>query len=115
MSASAQITAIDIPPTDKERIWKEHAQRQKDSGLSRVAYCRKHQLSYDQFGYWLQKWRQQTMSSQSVKLLPIHVSKSFKMHDALQSETICTLAFKNGHVLKIHDKSVLTMLFSLWG
>ncbi len=77
MSASAQITAIELPTTDKERIWKEHAQRQKESGLSRAAYCREHQLSYDQFGYWLQKWRQQTTSSQPVKLLPIHVNKLF--------------------------------------
>jgi hypothetical protein len=112
---SAQITAIDLPTTDKESIWKEHAQRQKESGLSRVAYCRKHQLSYDQFGYWFKKWRQQSMCSQPIKLLPIYVNKSSKMNDELQSEAICTLAFKNGHALKIHDKSVLTILLSLWG
>lgn len=115
MSISAQIAAIDLPTANKEKIWKEHAQRQKESGLSRVAYCRKYQLSYDQFGYWLQKWRQQAMCSQPVKLLPIHVNKTFKVKDELQPETICTLAFKNGHALKIHDKSVLTMLLSLWG
>ena len=115
MGTAAQITVIDPLTTDKETIWKEHARRQRESGLSRAAYCRKHQLSYDQFGYWLQKWRQQTISSQPVELLPVYINESLEMNSKSQSKTICTLAFKNGHALNIYDKSVLTMLLSLWG
>jgi hypothetical protein len=92
----------------KEQLWKEHARRQKESGLSRIAYCRKHQLSYTKFGYWERKWRQETTGS---KLVPIHLNEPTK----IVSETICTLSLKNGHELKIHDKTILPMLLSLWG
>ena len=49
--------------TEKEQFWKDHAKRQKASRLSRLAYCRKHQLNYDHFGYWERKWREQAAPS----------------------------------------------------
>jgi hypothetical protein len=113
MNITAQIATTDGTTIEKEQLWKEHAKHQRESGLSRVAYCRKHQLNYDQFGYWEQKWRQQqTVSS---KLLPVSLNRLSKTSDALeQPESLCTLVFKNGHALKIHDKSVLSMLLSVW-
>lgn len=105
------ITAQDKQTSEKEQFWKDHAKLQRESGLSRVAYCRKHQLSYDQFGYWKHKWRQQAAP---FKLLPVNFSRPDRASERPQLETICTLAFKNGHELKIHDSTVLLTLLSLW-
>ena len=111
MSIPPAIASSNATITEKEQFWKEHAKCQRESGLSKVAYCRKHQLSYDQFGYWIKKWRQQTATS---ALLPVHLNTVPKVIDCRQINTICTLTFKNGHELKIHDKTVLPMLLSFW-
>lgn len=111
MNTAPQITSTEKMFTEKEALWKEHAKRQRESGLSRVAYCRKYQLSYDQFGYWVQKWRQQ---SAPARLLPINLSNLPTTISIPKTQPLCTLTFKNGHELKIHDKSVLPMLLSLW-
>lgn len=111
MNAVTQMTSINESLTEKEQFWMGHAKCQRESGLSRIAYCRKHQLNYDQFSYWKQKWRQQTTSA---RLLPVNLNKLPTITDIPQNQTICTLAFKNGHELKIHDKSILHILLSLW-
>ena len=111
MSMPTEIASSDAITTDKEQFWKEHAKHQLESGLSIIAYCRKHQLNYDQFGYWRQKWRQQ---SANVGLLPVHLNKTPKIMTCSQPDTVCTLTFKNGHELKIHDKTLLPLLLSLW-
>ena len=51
--------------TEKEQIWQEHIKGQKESGLSRKAYCVKHHLNYDQFGYWVNKWPEQQPMAQA--------------------------------------------------
>jgi transposase-like protein len=112
MNTPTAIASSKVTTTEKEQFWKEHAKRQRESGLSIVAYCRKHQLNYDQFGYWRQKWRQQTAAS---RLLPVHLNQTPKIADSSRSDTLCTLVFKNGHELKVHDKSVFPMLLSVWG
>jgi hypothetical protein len=111
MNIPTAIVSSDAITTEKERFWKEHAKRQQESGLSIMAYCRKHQLNYDQFGYWRHKWRQQPAT---LELLPVRLSKARKVKACPELETICTLAFKNGHELKIHDKTLLPLLLSLW-
>jgi len=112
MNITAQIETTDDITIDKKQFWKEHVKSQRESGLSKVAYCRKHQLNYDQFGYWDQKSRQQTVSS---GLLPVKLSRSSSPTTNSQTPALCTLMFKNGHALQIHDKSVLSMLLSVWG
>lgn len=107
MNTVPQLISIQEAETAKEQTWKEHAKHQKESGLSRIEYCRKHQLSYTQFGYWERKCRE----AESSKLVPIHLNKPTK----IATETVCTLALKNGHELKVHDKSLLPLLLSLWG
>lgn len=93
MNSVIQITPNDQSTTNKERFWKEQAKLQKESGLSRKAWCRQHQLSYDQFGYWEHKWQQQSGSS---RLLPVNLNGFAKTNDQTYPETICTLVFKNG-------------------
>lgn len=112
MHIPTKTNTIDDATLDQEQFWKEHAKNQRESGKSRVAYCRKHQLNYNQFGYWEQKWRHQATVSSG--LLPVHVNRMSKITNAPQPSTLCTVSFKNGHELKIHDKAVLPMLLSLW-
>ena len=106
MNEAPQIISADETEPTKEQIWKEHVNRQKESGLSRIAYCRKHQLSYEQFGYWERKYQQKSISS---KLVPIHLNKPTTM----APETVCALSLKNGHELKIYDKALLPLLLFL--
>ncbi len=35
--------------------WKAHAEAQRQSGLSRAEYCRRHNLSYHALTYWVKK------------------------------------------------------------
>lgn len=108
MNIIPQIIATPETEDMKEQIWVAHIKAQKESGLSRVAYCRKHQLNYHQFGYWERKHREQLGTS---KLVPIHLIKP----TSKAPETVCTLVLKTGHELKIHDQGLLPMLLSLWG
>ena len=89
--------------TENEDFWKRHLELQKSSGLSRVKYCRKHNLNYDRFGYWLGKWsRQSTSSLIKVKLKPEQPS--------VQKNTLCTLNLINGYTLCIHDQQALVFI-----
>ncbi len=107
MNIVPQIISRQATDAAKEQRWMEHVTRQKESGLSRVAYCRKHQLNYHQFGYWERKYREEVAPS---KLVPIQLNKPKQ----IAPETVCTLVLNNGHELKIHDQSLLPMLLSLW-
>ena len=57
-------------PEEKERFWKEHEKKQRESGLSKKAYCREHQLRPNQFFYWERKLREEMNSS--GELLPVN-------------------------------------------
>lgn len=76
MNIVPQITSPHETDAAKERTWREHVTHQKGSGLSRVVYCRKHQLNYHQFGYWERKYREEVAPS---KLVPIHLNKPTQM------------------------------------
>jgi hypothetical protein len=94
---------------EKEQFWKNHSTMQKESGLSKIAYCRQHELNYARFCYWLRKW-----TSTPPKLVPIKLKSAEKQLPvkALITPLLCTLALKNGNVLKIHDKEVLPLILS---
>ena len=62
MNTVREITITRELVTEKEQIWQEHIKVQKESGLSRKAYCVKHHLNYDQFGYWVSDSRHKKIS-----------------------------------------------------
>ncbi|MGA2655045.1 MAG: hypothetical protein ABSF18_03580 [Gammaproteobacteria bacterium] len=103
-----QATAVKKSAT-QEPFFKEHAAKQKDSGLSRSAYCRKHQLNYDHFNYWFRKENRSIRQLVPVMLnQPVGVS-SFT---SIASPVLCTLTLRNGGVLQIHDKSILPLILT---
>src|SRR5262245_8255681 len=95
---------------EKEGFWNEHRKHQKESGLSGRAYCKKNQLSYRQFSYWSDRGAQQERAS---KLMPIQIEALPKVTSSQGTDTVCTLVFKKGYELKVHDQSLLPMLLSL--
>lgn len=96
----------------KEQFWSEHVKLKRSSTLSRSAYCRNNKLNYDQFGYWEQKLK---LENQSSDLLPIKLISTKQDEISFQNPTatLCTLTFKGGNILTVHDKSVLPALLSI--
>ena len=93
----------------QDQLFKEHAAKQKDSGLSRLAYCRKHQLNYDHFNYWYRKEKKAVR-----QLVPIKLSQPAEPSSFSNTATpvLCTLTLRNGSVLQIHDKGILPLILS---
>lgn len=54
-----------------EAFWRDHLVRFADSGLSRAAYCRQHQLVVHRFDYW----RRRLGGGTSRSLVPVVVSE----------------------------------------
>ncbi len=92
--------------TSKEQFWQEHVHLKQKSKLSRAEYCRKYDLHYGQLEYWESK-----LCPQKPVLLPIKLAIDNTSCCKSQT-TLCTLAFKNGNVLTVHDKSIVPLLLS---
>lgn len=93
----------------QDQLFKEHAAKQKDSGLSRLAYCRKHQLNYDHFNYWFRKEKKEVRQLVPVKLSQPVEPTSFSSSSAA---VLCALTLRSGSVLQVHDKSILPLILS---
>lgn len=87
--------------------WQHHTEMLKESGLSRINYCRRNNVNYDRFAYWLSK---QKPSRSSIKPLVAVKLKSTSEPSLLTSEALCTLNLRNGNVLKIHDMRVIALI-----
>jgi hypothetical protein len=95
----------------QEQYWKEHVAKQKESGLSVTTYCRQHQLNYDRFYYWVRKEKRA-----APRLIPIElksVAADSVSTIAMEPRVVCTLTFKGGGILEIHDKSALPIVLSV--
>lgn len=93
----------------QNQFWKEHTAKQKESGLSRSAYCRTHQLNYDHFNYWFRKEKGVARQLVPVKLNQPAQPVPFGIKTA---PVLCSLSLKNGGVLQIHDKDILPLILS---
>jgi hypothetical protein len=94
----------------KEAFWQEHIKLKQESGISRAAYCRKHELNCNHFAYWEQKSRASAQLTE--ELLPVKLVSS-KHSDNSCSTILCTLSFQNGNELKVHDQAIIPLLVSL--
>ena len=93
--------------SNKEQFWQEHIALKQASGLSRRAYCREHGLIHSRLAYWEHKLTTTGLLS-SQKLLPITIEPI-----ATEVSILCSLHFKNGSKLIIHDPVVLPTVISL--
>ena len=92
-----------------EQYWQEQIKLKRESGLSRAAYCKKHDLSYHRFAYWEQK----KVMRKPSQLLPVKLSQPNNGNSETEAKTLCSLLLKSGHELKVHDQSMLPMLISM--
>ena len=92
-----------------EQYWQEQIQLKQESGLSRAAYCKKHDLSYHKFVYWEQKKAQRKKS----QLLPVKLIATQDYDSGAKSKVLCSILLKSGHKLKVYDQSMLPMLISM--
>lgn len=92
-----------------EQYWQEQIKLKRESGLSRAAYCKKHDLSYHTFAYWEQK----KSMRQASQLLPVKLIQPHDGNSEAKSKTLCSVLLKTGHKLKVYDQSMLPMLISM--
>ena len=86
---------------NRERLWKEHLQRWRESGLTQSAYCRQQGLSRHQFKYWRQKLEpssEAVVATPTSNLIPVEVEPE-------PSPLIWSLTLPNGAVFhgSTHD------------
>ena len=110
MELIEQLSNKPTKAVSNEQYWNEHIRLKQESGLSRIAYCRLNELICSRFAYWENKLKLQ--SQPTTSLLAVKLSSSALTIS--QPNTLCSLAFKGGHELKIHDQTVLPLLLSLF-
>jgi hypothetical protein len=64
------------------RFWHTHVRALAASGLSRRAYCRRHQLSYHALTYWVRKVRQAPGTAAPPALVEVPVLASSLVYRA---------------------------------
>ena len=84
--------------------WQAHVDAFTVSGMSRAAYCRQHEVNYDQFGYWVKKFATQ----KSAPFTAVRIKPTVPV---INPSVVCTLLFTDGKQLQIHDEH--TVLFIL--
>lgn len=97
---------MDEDSIEKEAFWLRHKELQKSSGLPRTEYCRQNNISYDNFGYWVKKWRHANRNATGLVSIRLKTTE-----DSAELPTLCTLGLKNGHFIQIHDLTALEIIF----
>jgi len=101
--------------TDKS-YWAKHVESYRSGNYpSKRAYCLQAGIVYCNFLYWHAKAVKKQVSKgdlpQDDLFVPVQVAA--KKPAAALAATLCTLEFKQGHHLKIHNESVLEKLIIL--
>ncbi|MGE0207412.1 MAG: hypothetical protein AB7R69_06205 [Candidatus Babeliales bacterium] len=91
------------PVTEDINFWQHHIEALQSSGLSRAKYCKHYEVNYDRFGYWLKRLSPSLVNT----LIPIQLTSTSHELKTSVNDTLCTLQFKNGHCLQIHDEKML--------
>src|ERR1700692_4004727 len=88
-----------VSPQEQEVFYRKHIKLKAESGLPRTDYCKLHGLSYREFGHY-----ERTLSLAS-DFLPIQLSCSEEL--PTKPQILCSIVFKNGAELKVHNAIVL--------
>jgi hypothetical protein len=104
LSKSVNVTASQ----EDKSYWERHIKAQRASGISRAAYCRINHVNYDRMTYWIKNNKQARRSN--VGVIPILVKPENSDEPSTNGNRIlCTLRFKNGITISIHDKEALCL------
>lgn len=110
---------------EDENFWKKHVRDFPESGLTKAAYCRKNAINYALFFYWVKKISspQKILSknipgkenknniSVTIPLLPVQLKNE---SDSIKHGIHCSINFKNGSTLHIHDPQSLFIILEKW-
>ncbi len=102
MKANELNTSIPEVIKEDKVYWESQIESQKKSQLSKSAYCRANQISYFRFNYW-----EKRLKKSCHPLIPIKIKSV--MHSP-NNKPICSITFKNGNDLHIHDKEALILI-----
>ena len=91
------------PTAQEDRFWREHISQYKKSNLSKRAYAKEKELSYQRFLHWYH----QIEKSSNPELIPINISRETR-----QEVPFCTLENNQGQRLLIHDLALAKSLLS---
>ena len=102
--------------TRQESYWSNHVKLKQSSGLSRVEYCRKNNLSLYQLKYQEHKLLK---SSAAIKLLPIKLVSDEMLSKDISKvvngapQLLCKLKLKHGSTLKVYDINTLSIVLEV--
>jgi len=87
---------------EDKAYWESQIESQKKSQLSKSAYCRANHISYFRFNYW-----EKRLKKSCHPLIPIKIKPAI---NSSKNKPICSIIFKNGNDLHIHDKEALILI-----
>ena len=122
-----------------KRYWKRYIEEFKTSGMSKVAYCRTHELVYHQFLYWYDKFtkaektkaaklslqRKPVAKTESLAspFVPIKLQPDDKIPDPIlslapkpittSSNLLCTFEMQQGHKILVYSIAALERVLPL--
>jgi hypothetical protein len=110
MKTGQEISASPTTTLEDPAYFEHHAKEQSKSGISRAAYCRMHHVNYDRLSYWI-KNKEVNRSKSKANVVPIKIkSDIFHEVNGEGSKTLCTMRFKNGVTLLIHEREILSLV-----
>jgi hypothetical protein len=94
---------------EDEAYWEFHIKAQREGGISRSAYCRINHVNYNRMSYWIKNNKRAHQANAGV--IPILVKPENNDEGSVNgSRILCTLRFKTGVTILIHDKEALCLL-----
>jgi hypothetical protein len=99
-------------------FWRQHLLAFKESGLKKASYCRGSGINYYRFNYWEKVLSDKGSTPVSDKkssvqklssLLPVEI-KGDAVGRSENVVCLCSVEFKNGTVLRIHDEGVVGLI-----
>ena len=102
---------------EKKSYWVKHVEAfQRSKFASKAAYCAKTGINYHKFLYWYCKLIKELANKDNLLrealFMPIKITAQNPPAVSIPS-LLCTLEFKQGHKLNIHNESVLEKLVNL--
>jgi hypothetical protein len=99
-------------------FWRQHLLAFRESGLKKASYCRANGVNYYRFMYWEKALSDKESNAAYHKkssvgnvnpLLPVEIKHEVASIKATVLG-LCSLEFKNGTVLRIHDEGVVGLI-----
>ena len=93
----------------REDFWHSHIEQWRQSGLSKMAYCQHHGLTYHQMMYWSHKSRSVVESQESSnRFVAISMPETFP-------ETALSIRLPNGFIIEGINKNTVALIGSVIG